>query len=104
MEKVPDDQWEIRGDKVYTECDADYPNLWFMFESKWLEVSAKDYIQSINGDSELCRLSIQSIDLPFNILGMPLLVDYYSVHDPVSGTISFAPHSASEKSDILTGS
>ena len=35
---------------------------------------------------------------------MPLLVDYYSVHDPVSGTISFAPHSASEKSDILTGS
>ena len=104
MEQVPDVQWEFRGDKVYTECDADYPNLWFMFESKWLEVSAKDYVKSTNSDRNLCQLSIQSVDLPFNTLGMPLLIDYYSVHDPVSGKISFAPHSASQKSEILIGS
>ena len=60
-----------------------------MFESRWLEVSAKDYVQSINEDSSLCRLSIQSIDLPFNTLGMPLLDDYYSAHVPETGIVSF---------------
>lgn len=34
---------------------------------------------------------------------MPLLVDYYSVHDPVTGRIGFAPHSTSTKGNLKRG-
>lgn len=38
-----------------------------------------------------------------NIIGMPLFVDYYSVHDPVLGQVTWAPHTASSKSSLQTG-
>ena len=59
-----------------------------MIDGKWLEVSAKDYVRSVAGDTSICQLAIKSIDLPFNTLGMPLLVDYYAVHVPETGVVS----------------
>ena len=38
-----------------------------------------------------------------NIIGMPLFTDYYSIHDPITGTVSWAPHSASTKANVKTG-
>ena len=40
------------------------------------------------------------IDTPMNVLGMPLYLDYYSIHDPVTGIISWAPHTGSEKENV----
>lgn len=38
-----------------------------------------------------------------NILGMPVHVDYYTIHDPVTGIVTWAPHSNSPKSNIVSG-
>ena len=81
-----------------------YPNIFFMFENNWLEVNAKDYVFPVDSDESLCTFSIKPIDLPMNILGMPLLVDYYSIHNPDTGVIRFAPHTASAKSSITSAS
>ena len=42
-------------------------------------------------------------NLPMNILGMPIFVDYYTIHDPIKGTVGFAPHSASLKDNLQRG-
>ena len=52
----------------------------------------------------MCILFIMSVNLPMNILGMPLFVDYYSIHDPVTGLIGWAPHTTSLKDPIKAGS
>ena len=38
-----------------------------------------------------------------NVLGMPAFVGYYTMHDPVEGTIGFAPHTDSLKSNLVAG-
>lgn len=43
------------------------------------------------------------VNLPMNILGMPLYVDYYTIHDPVTGTIGWAPHTSSLKESLVSG-
>ena len=40
------------------------------------------------------------MDLPFNIFGTPLFADYYTIHDPIGGTVGFAPNSASNKTSL----
>ena len=42
-------------------------------------------------------------DMAMNIFGMPLFIDYYTVHDPESGNVGWAPHSASNKGDVTRG-
>ena len=37
-----------------------------------------------------------------NILGMPLFVDYYTIHNPETGVVGFAPHTASTKNNVRT--
>ena len=39
--------------------------------------------------------------MSMNILGAPVMVDYYTIHDVDNGTIGWAPHTASPKSDII---
>ena len=37
--------WQYQRDyRVLTQCDADLPSIYFMFDSKWLEVSPRDYL------------------------------------------------------------
>ena len=103
MARVPDVFWEYKNDLVYTDCAAEFPKLWFMFDQRWLEVDPKDYVQPTDDSEETCILFILPIDLAMNILGMPLLVDYYSIHDPIKGTIGIAPHSASNKANVSSG-
>lgn len=38
-----------------------------------------------------------------NMLGMPLFLDYYTVHDPETGKIGWAPHTGSEKDQVASG-
>lgn len=39
--------------------------------------------------------------MAMNILGMPVHVDYYMINDPVKGTVEWAPHYNSPKSDLV---
>ena len=38
-----------------------------------------------------------------NVLGMPIFIDYYTIHDPEKGTIGWAPHTKSSKSAVKSG-
>ena len=46
---------------------------------------------------------ITPIEAAWNVLGMPLYVDYYSIHDPETGIIGWAPNSGSEKGSVKFG-
>ena len=74
-----------------------------MFEGNWLEVNPHDYLFA-QEDGETCTLLIMPVDSPMNILGMPLYLDYYTIHDPEVGTIGFAPNTGSEKETVKRGS
>ena len=51
----------------------------------------------------MCMLFFIPANLAMNIFGMPILIDYYTVHDPIEGKIGWAPHSASNKSSLPYG-
>lgn len=42
-------------------------------------------------------------DQPFFIMGLPLYMDYYTVHDDDNNRIGFAPKTGSSKSTLITG-
>ena len=84
---------------VLTDCANDFPDIFFMFDNHWLQVAARDYIFAIN--DEQCMLNIFPADMAMNIIGAPLFVDYYMVHQPDVGRIRVAPHSTSNKYDII---
>ena len=50
-----------------------------------------------------CLLFVMPANMAMNILGMPVHVDYYTVHDPVKGTVDWAPHYKSPKADVQVG-
>lgn len=101
LDTVPEVGWLFEDGLLWVECDADFPSIWFMFSQKWIEVNPKDYVIPV-GDG-VCIFFIMPVDLAINMLGMPLFVDYYTVHDPVQGTISWAPHTSSLKESLVHG-
>ena len=87
---------------LYASCDAKWPNIYFMIDNYWLQLEPSDYViddsLALDGSS-LCRLKLRSVNLPFNILGMPIFMGYYVTHswEPGASYMSFAPHIDSEK-------
>ena len=41
--------------------------------------------------------------MAMNVIGMPLFVDYYTIHDPITGKVGYVPHTTSNKGDIEEG-
>ena len=76
------------------------PSVWFQIDGAWLEARAVDYLWNMDPNTNDCILFILPINSPMNILGMPMHVDYYSVHEPLTGKVTWAPHSASPKSNV----
>ena len=103
MDKAPSVSWSFQDGLVFTPCDGTYPNIYFMFGEKWIEVNPKDYLFSVTEDNSMRIFFIMPVNLPMNILGMPLFVDYYTIHDPETGVIGWAPHTSSLKSTLQTG-
>lgn len=70
-----------------------------MFDKTWLTVDPADYVVDISDsqDRSLCLLQITKGEQPFAVMGLPLLMNYYTVHDDVKGQIGFAPHTSSTK-------
>ena len=95
--------WEYASDfRVLTECAADYPSLFFMFENNWIEVSPDNYVYH-EQDDLLCTFLLMPVDSPTNMLGMPLLMDYYTVFDQNLDQIGWAPHKDSGKVPLARG-
>ena len=55
---------------------------------------------SVAQDRSDCILRIKSISLPYIVLGNPIFVDYYTIHDTENGKMGIAPNSLSAKRDI----
>ena len=100
FEKLPNVSWEYASDfRVITECDVEYPNLFFMFENHWIEVSAENYVYH-EQDDLLCTFLIMPVDLPTNMFGMPMFMDYYTVFDQKQDSIGWAPYYGSGKARL----
>lgn len=48
----------------------------------------------------MCTFLIMPVDSPTNMLGMPLLMDYYTVFDQKQDRIGWAPHKDSNKAPL----
>ena len=72
-------------------------------DGHWVHVAANDYVIPASEDQQYCIFFIMPANTAMNILGMPLFVDYYTIHDPIAGTVGFAPHTTSLKKDLLPG-
>ena len=55
----------------------------------------EEYLNDISRgqDFSVCRLALQPLDAPFNIIGSPIYSDYYVKHDWEDGvgTMSWSP-------------
>ena len=97
------DDWAYESGVVVTKCEYDLPSLYFQIDGAWIEARGNDYKYNYNGDGTSCILFVMPMNSPMNILGMPVHVDYYTIHDPVTGLVTWAPHSNSPKGDIVKG-
>jgi len=85
--------------RILASCEDKMPDLHFMFDQKWLTVKRADYQIDVSEeqDRSICMLLIQQSETPFVVMGLPVYVGYYSVHDDKDGTISFAATKRSSK-------
>lgn len=98
-----DDDWQFSQGAIECSCQAQLPPIFFQFDGKWIEARPEDYIFDYYGQNDRCILWILPTNMPMHILGMPVFVDYYSIHDPVAGTVDWAPHTNSPKDTVLSG-
>ena len=103
FEEAGDDDWNFTQGVVECSCQADLPSVWFQFDGAWIEARAVDYIYDYYGQDDRCILFIMPVNMPMHILGMPVFVDYYSVHEPVTGQVHWAPHTNSPKDTVVSG-
>jgi hypothetical protein len=97
------DDWQYTQGVILTKCAYELPPIFFQIDGKWVEARAKDYMFDYNKDGVNCLLFIMPANMAMNILGMPVHVDYYTIHDPVAGTVNWAPHYRSPKGTVQSG-
>ena len=100
-----DDQYELSQGYVVTKCYDDFPQIHFHFGDLWLSMEPKDYVVDIsdNQDRSLCVLLLSESTSPFFIMGLPIYMDYYTVHDDANNRMGFAPRAGSTKTALLEG-
>ena len=89
----------IAGKGFNVNCADEFPSLFFMFDSTWLEVQAIHYVRDISyeQDRSQCMMILQQGEAPFLVMGTPAYLDYYVVHDDEAGKIGFVAQKGSEK-------
>lgn len=97
------DDWQFTQGVVITNCKYSLPSIFVLIDGYWVEARSEDYMYDYSGNGRDCVLFIMSINSPMNIFGMPAYVDYYTIHDPTTGLVSWAPHTNSNKSDLEPG-
>lgn len=97
------DDWSFSQGAVECSCSADLPSVYFQFDNAWIEAKPADYMFDYYQTGDRCILWILPTSMAMHILGMPVFVDYYSVHEPLTGAVHWAPHTNSPKDTIVTG-
>ena len=104
--KVGGKEWSFKDGVLYTKCYNNFPSLFFAVSGRWIELRPSDYVYdtSLARDRSNCVLKLKSLDLPYIVLGNPIFIDYYTIHDSERGRMGIAPHSLSSKRDIEVAS
>lgn len=99
------DDWVFENQVIKTKCAYEtlLPPVFFQIDGAWIEARPEDYFFDFAGDGNECMLYFVPINDPLNIIGMPAHVDYYTIHEPLTGQVHWAPHKESPKSDIVSG-
>ena len=95
--------WQLEDGYVYTRCEDHMPSLFFQMDGAWIEARPEDYVYDRYGDGSECMLFLAPSNSPMNIFGMPIFVDYYSIHEPRENKITWALHTNSAKQEIIKG-
>lgn len=98
-------EYELSAGYVVTKCYNDFPVVHFLFDNKWISVNPEHYVVDIsdNGDNSLCVLLMSQGEQPFFVMGLPLYMDYYTVHEDENNRIGFTPRVGSSKSPLIDG-
>ena len=96
------DEYELASGYVMSKCYPDFPTLYFMFDGRWVSVDPEEYVVDISDpqDGSICVLLLSEGDQAFFVMGLPLYMNYYTIHDDTQSRIGFVPHQSSAK-DLL---
>ena len=96
---------EVEAGYVVTKCYPDFPTMFFLFDEKWIAVEPAEYVIDVseNKDRSLCVLLISPGQEAFLVMGLPLYMNYYTVHEDIHNRIGFAPHASSPKKSLTLG-
>ena len=99
------DEYELADGYVISKCYEDFPIVYFLFNDKWLAVDPADYVVDISErqDRSMCVLLLSQSDAAFFIMGLPVYMDYYTVHNDSDNRIGFVPRAGSNKETLQTG-
>ena len=77
-----------------------WQSIYFLLGDQWIEMRADDYV-IYDERLRLCQFKFIGIDAPFNIIGLPLYIDYYVSHFMGNGiaTMSFSTNGRDIKSE-----
>lgn len=105
FKSMADDEYEINDGYVLTRCYEDFPTLYFMFDNQWITIEPHEYLVDIsdNEDKSICVLLMSQGSTDLFVFGLPLFMDYYTIHDDAMGAIGFTPHLTSEKGPLTSG-
>ena len=101
-EKVEGNEYQFEQGLLLSKCYTDFPKLYFQMDMQFIEVDPKDYVFDVSEaqDKSICILLIMPTQMPMHIIGLPLFIDYYTVHNLDSHTIDFVPLAGSEKNAL----
>lgn len=76
-----------------------------MFSERFIQVDPEDYVFDVSEgqDRSMCILLIVASDMPIHVIGMPLFINYYSVHNLEEATIDWVPIPNSPKPALKSG-
>ena len=102
---MAENEHELAQGYVMSKCYNDFPMLHFLFDQRWISVHQTDYVIDVSEakDRSLCVLLLSPGNHPFIVMGMPVYMNYYAVHEDSYDRIGFAPLVNSPKVDLVTG-
>ena len=77
-------RYAVSNGTVVADCKAQYPSVYFDFDGYMLQVKPQDYKFDTffnNTVNEYCQFRFRPIDAPFNVIGMPIMFNYYIQYD-----------------------
>lgn len=105
FEKVGGTEYQFEQGLIVTQCYNNFPKLHFMFSERFIQVDPEDYVIDVSEgqDRSVCLLLLVASDMPIHVLGMPLFINYYSVHNLEEASIEWAPIPGSPKPALKSG-